>query len=1269
MGANGFVAANRRGRGLRIAAMGGLCLIAAFLAQAAEVNPEDLDSLYKALLAGQSSEPLRKWQSDDGFLRFVGAPPDTFFAVSQGAKAATAESLAHAFVSAHIGAFATRSSRQTFETDRVNARFTDRTYVRLQQVYQGIPVFAGQMVVQTHGTSGVACVMSDVLHDLTPLDTGALSLTPSVGDTAAQDAATQWMIKEYGGAISEYAIETPQRVIFDPAIVDQEGAVTIAWKLTVASSENPMAIEVILVDGYTGKVVFHYPLAYEAKVRAISDADSTASLGRLVRSEGDPPCGIRDADLAYDFLGDTYDFYYRVHNRDSIDNKGMELAATVRYCYFYCPYPNAFWAGEPWNRMVFGEGYAVDDVTAHELTHGVTDSESNLIYQGQSGAMNESFSDIWGEFVDLTNGKGTDTAAARWLMGEDLPIGAIRSMKDPTLFGDPDRLNSPLYYTGFGDNGGVHYNSGILNKLCYLLTDGDTFNGQTVAGMGIEPVARLFYETQIAPLPMAASFSDFYMFLGQATINQGLDFNQRLNVRAAAEAVEIAPATSEEKIRGFRALPALDRYGRPVIALTWANPSSENFRRVILVRSTAGFPQNPSDGMQLYQGTEEKFLDIAVVRGTKYFYSLFSDTAYGFPDRATGCATAGAEPPDFLSQAFETQPARPSVTPSPFDLSYSQITFWPVGAATGGLGEPSLPDYANYAATIRRNIYELPVARQDADGVAQTVPYNADMVYGYTFSSPFQFFGKKYSTLYIAANGYIAFAPIQQGTVENSVPSLASHFAVPRISFLFTHFMPTAGGLIWLRELDDRLVVTFENMISVDAVGAPGNNLPNTVQAEVYHSGHVRLTYLYVGARTAVVGLSDGMGVPVDPSTLFPNVRSVNVRSDLSELPQSLTALAIEPIATQSVDPGEWLNFDVRTTVPVGTPGTPALQAEWDGAGAVPFADNHDGTGAFRWQTTYEDRNTIFTVRITATLGTMSAYQDVTLMVGVDVPLPDAIDLRLHSGDPVEDPSRSRVVSMEYPLTAEYTYTHPMALSDPLNFGEGRSIVMWYKNNVYAGGLTNQMTVPPTAFKAEDRWFFVVTPKTAYGLSGMPRMSPVVTLMPLPLVQTVALRADVPAVVSPSSLPLSGLPRAVGSSAGGTEIVLLGKNLGQPLSVTVGGIEARSLRGINDNRIELTTPEHVPSPEVGGVRIAEDIRVTTRFGSGTVREAFTYVPADVAIVKADVNLDGFVNAVDIQLVINAVLQKYSPVVDADVNRDGRVNSADIQITINEALLR
>ena len=105
----------------------------------------------------------------------------------------------------------------------------------------------------------------------------------------------------------------------------------------------------------------------------------------------------------------------------------------------------------------------------------------------------------WGEFIDLTNGKGSDPPVARWFIGEDLPTGPIRYMRYPKTYNpypsfsdDPDRMTSSFYRCGLEDNGGVHNNSGVANKTAYLMTDGDIFNGIAVGGLGITKVAKIF---------------------------------------------------------------------------------------------------------------------------------------------------------------------------------------------------------------------------------------------------------------------------------------------------------------------------------------------------------------------------------------------------------------------------------------------------------------------------------------------------------------------------------------------------------------------------------------------------------------------------------------------------------------------------------------------------------------------------------------------------------------------------------------------------------
>jgi hypothetical protein len=174
-----------------------------------------------------------------------------------------------------------------------------------------------------------------------------------------------------------------------------------------------------------------------------------------------------------------------------------------------------------------------------------------LFYYYQSGAINESFSDLWGEFVDQTNGAGNDSPGVKWLMGEDVSgLGAIRDMANPPAYSDPDKITSPYYFTGsadygdFGDNGGVHTNSGVNNKAVYLMTDGGVFNGYNITALGINKVAAIYYEVQTGLLTSGSDFQDLYSALFQGCLQivggpLGIVRADCDEVREAALAVEM----------------------------------------------------------------------------------------------------------------------------------------------------------------------------------------------------------------------------------------------------------------------------------------------------------------------------------------------------------------------------------------------------------------------------------------------------------------------------------------------------------------------------------------------------------------------------------------------------------------------------------------------------------------------------------------------------------------------------------------------------------
>ncbi|MDU0460266.1 MAG: M4 family metallopeptidase [Geobacteraceae bacterium] len=178
------------------------------------------------------------------------------------------------------------------------------------------------------------------------------------------------------------------------------------------------------------------------------------------------------------------------------------------------PYNNAYWNG---SQMVCGISQCTDDTVGHELTHGVIDFTANLYYYMQSGAINESLADIMGEFIDLGNGAGNDAPSQRWLFSED--SGAIRNMSNPPAYGHPDRMLSTLYSCGASDNGGVHSNSGVSNKAAVLMTDGGTFNGKTVVGLGITKVAKIYYEAFTKMLVSASDYGDLYYAVKTACSN------------------------------------------------------------------------------------------------------------------------------------------------------------------------------------------------------------------------------------------------------------------------------------------------------------------------------------------------------------------------------------------------------------------------------------------------------------------------------------------------------------------------------------------------------------------------------------------------------------------------------------------------------------------------------------------------------------------------------------------------------------------------------
>lgn len=641
----------------------------------------------------------------------------------------------------------------------------------------------------------------------------------------------------------------------------------------------------------------------------------------------------------------------------------------------------------------------------------------------------------------------------------------------------------------------------------------------------------------------------------------------------------------------LRATPSRDAKGKPAIAVTWDVPADVDYNRVVLLRAFNDFAWEPGDGLTLYTGKEAQYLDENVQEGVEYFYTLIvylptSDLTREIITADFARGTAGAEASNPLAEAFAADYGKA------IDLSFSQLLFSPVNPPRGAVGRDALGgDVGDYEVTYRENVYDLPVARTDARGGAWQLTVEDDDSIGLSFgNSVFPYMGANYSQVTVAANGYIAFDYYPSNNLlnypitsldQNAV--LDNHFAVPRISFLFADLAPNVSGTLWGRILPDRAVITYENVPEYYFPSPFGELSYNTVQVELFFSGHIRFTYQNVGARNAVVGLSDGRGRPVNVAARFAGYDPTPVMSDLTgspALPQRLTFdWNTSSARTQAVNAGELIRFTTRAVMPAGMAGVPLLTAEWTGNGTVPFADNNNGAGVFTWPTNINDDG-IYTVRIHAVAGAARAYQDVRLVVGRTFPAPQALHLGVSSNTAFEDPTEDRVVPVGSPLIALYDYYHPWANEKPAMYGEGPSIIYWYRNGQMVPGLTNQRTVPPIATRtANDQWWFWVLPVTASYYDGSEVMSPIITIAGQPIVER----------VDPAEGPL----------AGGQTVRVSGLRLNGVLSVKFGGVAVSSVRAINANELEVVTP---PGQMAGPVAVL----VQTVGGIGSRSSAYTY---------------------------------------------------------------
>ncbi|MBX3298169.1 MAG: M4 family metallopeptidase [Acidobacteria bacterium] len=482
-----------------------------------------------------------------------------------------------------------------FQVQKIDIDDLGMAHTRVRQAVNGIPVWEGEAIVHLK-SDGTLSTVTDDLKEAIAVDT-----TPNFGEKQAFRAA----VAMYEGKARQTDPATIELFVFRGA--DRDHLVYRVETPRLDGTENTSA-PVVFIDAHTGEKVFEYNnlqtgtgvSLYSGTVTINTSSvgstyymeDLTRKMGTFnMNNTGNTTTGTGGTQSRYTDTDDiwdttaqkagvdahwgarwTYDYYLNVHGRNGINGSGgpgVTAAAAnsatsliTSRVHFGSNYNNAFWYQ---NMMTYGDGNGTTfsplttvDIAGHEMTHGVTEFTANLTYSNESGALNESMSDVFGAMVELYSRGGTVTSDT-WKIGEQAYTpntagDALRYMNNPHLASnsgytaddDPDHYTER--YTGTADSGGVHINSGIPNHVFYLAAAGGThhLSGVTVTGMGTTDAARIWYRALTTYMTSGTNFSAARTaMLNAATDLFGASSTQYTTVAKAwcAAGVGACPAT------------------------------------------------------------------------------------------------------------------------------------------------------------------------------------------------------------------------------------------------------------------------------------------------------------------------------------------------------------------------------------------------------------------------------------------------------------------------------------------------------------------------------------------------------------------------------------------------------------------------------------------------------------------------------------------------------------------------------------------------------
>lgn len=393
-----------------------------------------------------------------------------------------------------------RADARSLTVRRSSRDFLGDLHVRLQQHKNGLEVIGGELVV--HARNGAVFAANGTARDDLP--------APAKAEIRVADALS--VARDSAASLAEVSVSRDAPLAY--YLADDKLDLVYKVEVSGAEADGTPVRDTVLVNAVDGSITLRIPHIHSAKKRTVYNLKNRTTLSQatLARSEGGAASTDAVVNSNYDLLGTVYDCYSSLFGRDSINGAGSTLKSYVHYSKNY---NNAYWDG---TEMVYGDGDGSTfsnlanslDVTAHELTHGVTSFESNLTYSGESGGLNESLSDIFGNVCEWFR-DGKVVSANTWKVGEDVFTpskagDALRYLNDPAKDGA-----SVDFYSSTVGSKDVHYSSGLPNLVFFLLSEGGTHpRGKStvnVTGIGIEKAAQVFYLANTSFLTSSSKFA------------------------------------------------------------------------------------------------------------------------------------------------------------------------------------------------------------------------------------------------------------------------------------------------------------------------------------------------------------------------------------------------------------------------------------------------------------------------------------------------------------------------------------------------------------------------------------------------------------------------------------------------------------------------------------------------------------------------------------------------------------------------------------------